>query len=75
MRKNRALSTFEHYWLCDNCSSFLTLTFGGERGLTAVPLPVLSNQNPKSNLLPTESKRKPVAKLAAQLESRVCLTS
>lgn len=74
-RKHRASSTFEHYWLCDNCSSILTLTFGGERGLTTVPLPVISSQNPKSNLLPTESRRKLAVKIAAKLESSVCLPS
>jgi len=74
-RKHRASSTFEHYWLCDYCSSILTLTFGGERGVTTVPLPVMSYQNRKSNLPPIESRRRPMAKIAAQEESSVCLTS
>lgn len=29
----------EHYWLCDACSPFVTLTIEKERGVTTVPLP------------------------------------
>ena len=29
----------EHYWLCDACSPFVTLTFDRNRGVVTVPLP------------------------------------
>jgi hypothetical protein len=29
----------EHYWLCDECSSLLTLTFEKGRGMITVPIP------------------------------------
>jgi hypothetical protein len=29
----------EHYWLCDACSPYVTLTFEKERGIVTVPLP------------------------------------
>jgi hypothetical protein len=29
----------EHYWMCDECSSLLTLTFEKGRGMVTVPLP------------------------------------
>lgn len=29
----------EHFWLCDACSPFVTLTFDRERGVITVPLP------------------------------------
>lgn len=38
-RKARPWRRVEHYWLCDSCSSFVTLTFDQSRGLITVPLP------------------------------------
>jgi hypothetical protein len=35
----RPLHRIEHYWLCDECSSFLTLTFEKGQGMVTVPLP------------------------------------
>ena len=29
----------EHYWLCDECSSFLTLSFERGQGMITIPLP------------------------------------
>ena len=29
----------EHYWLCDACSGYITLTFDRERGVITIPLP------------------------------------
>ena len=29
----------EHYWLCDACSPFVTLSFDRSRGVITVPLP------------------------------------
>ena len=29
----------EHFWLCDECSSYLTLAFERGQGMTTVPLP------------------------------------
>jgi hypothetical protein len=38
-RRNRPWRWIEHYWLCDQCSSFVTLTFDRERGVITVALP------------------------------------
>jgi hypothetical protein len=38
-RKTRAWRRVEHYWLCDACSPFVTLTFDQGRGVITVPLP------------------------------------
>lgn len=39
MRRARLLRRVEHFWLCDECSAFITLTFDRERGMITVPLP------------------------------------
>lgn len=47
-RRTRPARRVEHYWLCDACSPFVTLTFDRGRGVVAVPLPeVLSNKAAK----------------------------
>lgn len=38
-RKNRPSRRIEHYWLCDACAPFVTLTFDKNRGVVTVPLP------------------------------------
>lgn len=38
-RRTRPWRRVEHYWLCDACSTFITLTFDRERGVITVPLP------------------------------------
>lgn len=38
-RRIRSPRRVEHYWLCDECSSLLTLTFERGRGMITVPLP------------------------------------
>jgi hypothetical protein len=38
-RKARPGRRIEHYWLCDACSPFVTLTFDRNRGVITVPLP------------------------------------
>lgn len=38
-RRSRPWRRVEHYWLCDSCSSYITLTFDRERGVITVPLP------------------------------------
>ena len=37
-RKNRPLRRIEHYWLCDACAPFVTLSFDKTRGVVTVPL-------------------------------------
>ncbi len=37
-RRLRSLRHVEHYWLCDECCSLLTLTFEKARGMITVPL-------------------------------------
>jgi hypothetical protein len=38
-RRTRPWRRVEHYWLCDSCSGYITLTFDRERGVITVPLP------------------------------------
>ena len=38
-RRQRLARRVERYWLCDCCSSLLTLTFERGRGMVTVPLP------------------------------------
>jgi hypothetical protein len=38
-RKGRSARRVEHYWLCDACSPFVTLSFDRTRGVITVPLP------------------------------------
>ena len=38
-RKGRPTRRVEHYWLCDACSPFVTLSFDRARGVITVPLP------------------------------------
>jgi hypothetical protein len=37
-RRKRSGRQIERYWLCDGCSSLLTLTFDRGRGMITVPL-------------------------------------
>jgi hypothetical protein len=39
LRRSRSCRRVEHYWLCDACSPYVTLTFDQERGVVTVPLP------------------------------------
>ena len=38
-RKARPARRIEHYWLCDACAPFVTLTFDRRLGVITVPLP------------------------------------
>lgn len=38
-KRARPARRVEHYWLCDACSPFVTLTFDRGRGVITVPLP------------------------------------
>ncbi len=38
-RNTRPARRVEHYWLCNQCSSFLTLTYERGQGMITVPLP------------------------------------
>ena len=38
-RKARPGRHIEHYWLCDACAPFVTLTFDRDHGVITVPLP------------------------------------
>ena len=39
LRRSRSGRRVEHYWLCDACSPYVTLTFDQGRGVVTVPLP------------------------------------
>jgi hypothetical protein len=49
-RKERTARRMERYWLCDECSSLLTLTFQRGRGMVTVPLPVRNTLRPALHL-------------------------
>jgi len=40
----------EHYWLCDQCASMLTLSFERGRGMITVPLPKVAGRIPVSSV-------------------------
>lgn len=42
----RSLRKVEHFWLCDDCSSHLTLAFEQERGIITVPIPLVPARKP-----------------------------
>jgi hypothetical protein len=50
LRKERRARRMERYWLCDNCSSLLTLTYQRGRGMVTVPLPVRNTLLPGLHL-------------------------
>lgn len=37
--RKRPVRRVEHYWMCDQCSSFLSLAFDQSRGVITMPLP------------------------------------
>jgi hypothetical protein len=45
-RRSRLRRRVEHYWLCDQCSSELTLIFEKEHGMLTVPLPEANKRAP-----------------------------
>jgi len=67
-RRAKSLRRVEHYWLCDDCANFITLTFDRERGMITIPLPDFSIQ-PSLNRMPLHSSlpraQKPQTRAAA----------
>jgi len=49
-RRDRLARRVERYWLCDGCSSILTLTFERGRGMVTVPLPARNTDLPALHL-------------------------
>lgn len=49
-RRVRSVRQRERYWLCDSCSSLLTLTFERGRGMVTVPLPARNIPGPVLHL-------------------------
>ncbi len=45
-RRSRPRRRVEHYWLCDQCSSVLTLIFEKEHGMLTGPLPEAKKRAP-----------------------------
>ena len=45
-RRSRPRRRVEHYWLCDQCSSVVTLIFEKEHGMLTVPLPEANKRAP-----------------------------
>jgi hypothetical protein len=67
-RRTRKGHRIEHYWLCDACSPFVTLTFDRQRGVITVPLPdgtghktvkIVSLEQPTPASLPTDGSFPP----------------
>lgn len=55
----------ERYWLCDHCSSTLTLAFERGRGVSIIPLPDQAKRSPAPSL--------PIAAMRAAIrEPRPC---
>jgi hypothetical protein len=50
IRRGRSGRLRERYWLCDGCSSLLTLTFERGRGMVTVPLPPRNTRGPGFHL-------------------------
>lgn len=46
----QTLHRVEHFWLCEQCASVLTLSFDKGRGLMTVPLPEAVRKRPASVL-------------------------
>jgi hypothetical protein len=53
-RRGRPWRRVEHYWLCDQCASYVTLTFDRKRGVVTVPLPDGSGQKIVTVVSPTD---------------------
>jgi hypothetical protein len=53
--RERSLRRMERYWLCDGCSSVLTLAFERGKGMVTVPLPARHRPVPSVHL--TEMQR------------------
>lgn len=49
-RRERPTGQMERFWLCDGCSSQLTLTFERGRGMVTVPLPARNTATPALHL-------------------------
>jgi hypothetical protein len=71
-RRTRPWRRVEHYWLCDACSAFITLTFDRERGVITVPLPDGVGKRTVTLVSPSESgEALHQASLADPLQDRV----
>lgn len=57
-RRLRSGRRIERYWLCDRCSSLLTLTFERGRGMVTVPLPARNAPAPAVHLEPAQPEMK-----------------
>ena len=49
-RKARSLRKVEHFWLCDDCSTHLTLVFEKERGIVTIPIPIPLVKRPPTSI-------------------------
>ena len=58
IRKGRTVRRMERYWLCDDCSSRLTLTFQRGRGMVTVPLPARNTLPAVVHLTPMQPATK-----------------
>jgi hypothetical protein len=53
-RRERSAGQMERFWLCDGCSSLLTLAFERGRGMVTVPLPGSNTAAPALHLRLTQ---------------------
>jgi hypothetical protein len=56
LRRVRSCRRVEHYWLCDACSPYVTLTFDQEKGVVTVPLADGSGQKTVRVVMPEPSE-------------------
>jgi hypothetical protein len=61
-RRIRPRRRVEHYWLCDQCSSTLTLIFEKECGMLTVPLSV-TKRNPAAERGPADETQRPLSNI------------
>lgn len=56
VRKSKPSRHVEHYWLCDECAPYITLTFDGEGGMMTVPLPEAGGKKTVTVIPPENAK-------------------
>ncbi|HZQ67559.1 MAG TPA: hypothetical protein VFA68_03480 [Terriglobales bacterium] len=64
-RKARSLRKVEHFWLCDDCCSHLTLVFEKDRGIVTIPIPMPQRKRPAASINATVSSSLPFNQIRA----------
>jgi hypothetical protein len=64
-RKARSLRKVEHFWLCDDCSTHLTLVFEKNRGIVTIPIPMPLVKIPPTSINASIGSRLPLSQIRA----------